>query len=149
MADWDFYQANINDKVASVYLNLDADEELSSKHVWLYWFFIKLKVERDDGLSHDDEVESLFEFEDHLTSSLCSDNLHFVGRVTTAGMRQFYFYGTEDIEYKELCETFLKGNCTYLYQYDSEVDKERSQYKNVLYPGPLGLEQINERRKNA
>jgi len=149
MADWDFYQANINDKIASVYLNLDAGEELSPKHVRLFWFFIKLKVGRDDGLSHDDEVESLFEFEDHLISALCSDNLQFIGRVTTAGMRQFYFYGTEHIQYVELCENFLKTNSTYLYQYSSKADAERSQFKNVLYPGPQGFEQINDRRKNA
>ncbi|WP_445427518.1 DUF695 domain-containing protein [Alishewanella sp. HL-SH05] len=149
MANWDFYQANINDKIASIYINLDAEEELSPRHVRLFWFFIKLKIERDDGLSHDDEVESLFEFEDQLTAFVCNENLQFVGRITTAGMRQFYFYGTEDANYEELCEVFLRNNNSYLYQYNGKDDPERSQYKNVLYPGPLGFEQIKERRNNA
>jgi hypothetical protein len=149
VADWDFYQANINDKIASIYLNLEADTELSQNHNTLYWFFIKLKVERDDGLSHDDEVDSLFEYEDKLVGEICSGNLQFVGRVTTAGMRQFYFYGTEDIQYERMCETFLKTNNTYLYQYSSKADPQKSQFKNVLYPGSQGLEQIYECRKNA
>ena len=149
MSNWDFYQSNINDKIASVYLNLDAEEELSPRHIRLCWFFIKLKVERDDGLSHDDEIESLFEFEDQLIACLCSENLKFVGRVTTAGMRQFYFYGTDDAGFEELCEVFLRSNSSYLYQYNCKDDPERTQYKNVLYPGSLGLKQINERGSNA
>lgn len=149
MADWDFYQANINDKIASVYLNLDAESELRAELTHLYWFFIKLKVEREDGLSHEDEADSLWDFEDRLVSSICSEELEFVGRVTTAGMRQFYFYGTENVNYDELCQNFLKDNDSYLHQYNSQEDVERSHYKNVLYPGEKGLEQINKRRENA
>ena len=149
MADWDFYQAKINDSLASIYLNLDAEKELRPENTQLYWFFIKLKIEREDGLSHDDEVESLYEFEDSLISSMCSEELEYVGRITTAGMRQFYFYGTTNIDYDELCKDFLKDNSSYLYQTNSKEDSEKSHYKNVMYPGKIGLEQIYKRRRNA
>ena len=149
MANWDFYQANINDTIASIYLDLNAEEEVSPRHVRLFWFFINLKVEREDGLSHDDEIERLFEFEDNLINAVCSENQQFVGRVTTAGMRQFYFYGSADVHYDELCEAFLRNNNSYVYQYSGKDDPQRTLYKSVLYPGPLGLEQIRERKGSA
>ena len=102
VADWDFYRAIINDKIASVYLNLEASDELNSNHTTLFWFFIKLKIERDDGLSHDDEVDELYEYEDNLIDALCDDNMRFVGRITSSGMRQFYFYGAENIDFEGL-----------------------------------------------
>lgn len=93
MPNWNFYQAHINNEIASVFLDLDAkSENINNKFNTLFWLFIKLKIEREDGLSHDDEFETLNSYENDLIENIDISKSSYVGRITTNGMRQFYFY---------------------------------------------------------
>ena len=150
MADWDFYKANVNDTIASIFLNLDAKEDLDvDSYQKLCWVFIRLNIEREDGLSHDDEFESLIKYEEGLLKHLEGSPIELVGRVTTKGMRQFYFYSTKDFEFEKCAEDFSRKQNTHDYQAGEKLDPKWSQYINVLYPGEYGIEQMNKRRKNA
>ena len=150
MAEWDFYQANIDGKISSVYVNLDAYTETdTSKYSKLCWLFIRLKIERADGLSHDDEFDVLIEYEKCLIDELSCGPIEFVGRITTDGMRQFYFYAADSFDFEMTIERFLDKQPSYQYQFGSRNNADWSQYRNVLYPGKYGLQQINARRKNA
>jgi hypothetical protein len=150
MADRDFYQANIDGKISSIYLNLDAYTEVdASEYSKLCWLFIRLKVEREDELSHDDEYSELTDYEDNLIENLSGDSIQFVGRITTNGMRQFYFYAVDSFDFELAIEVFLDKESSCQYQFGSRRNPGWSQYKNVLYPGKYGLHQIKERRLNA
>ena len=150
MADWDFYKANVNDRIASIFLNLEAKEDLDiASYPKLGWVFIRLNIEREDGLSHDDEFESLVKYEECLLKHLEGCPVELVGCVTTKGMRQFYFYSNEDFEFERCAEEFAREQTTHDYQVGEKPDPTWSQYVNVLYPGEFGIEQINERKKNA
>ena len=150
MADWDFYKANINDKIASIFLNLEAKEDLDvASYPKLCWIIIRLNIERIDGLSHDEEFESLVSYEERLIKHLEGSPVALVGRVTTNRMRQFYFYANKDFKFEKCAEEFASKQTTHDYQCGEKLDPTWSQYTNVLYPGEFGLEQIYERRKNA
>jgi hypothetical protein len=150
MADWDYYQANINDKIASIYLNLDARSDIDmQRHSELCWLFIKLKLARDDGLSHEDEFEALCDYEDNLDEHLEAEKIELVGRVTTDGMRQFYFYSVPGFNFEQSIEVFLSKYQSYQYQYDHKSDPDWGQYSSVLYPKEHGINQINRRREKA
>lgn len=151
MSDWDFYKANINDKISSVYLNLEACSEIdTTKYSKLCWLFIRLKIKRIDGLSHDDEYEALIEYEDNLIAYITKiPQIDFVGRITTDGMRQFYFYATNELDFEFVINEFLDKAPSYQFQLGFKNDPEWNQYKNTLYPGINGLQQIRDRRKNA
>jgi hypothetical protein len=150
MADWDFYKANINEKIASVFLNLEAESDLNiTSYPKLCWVFIRLNIERKDGLSHDNEFEALLKYEELLLVHLKEKPIELVGCVTTNGMRQFYFYSNKDFEFEKYAEIFASEQTTHQYQLGEKLDPNWEQYKSVLYPGEFGIEQINERRKNA
>ncbi|WP_325892993.1 DUF695 domain-containing protein [Grimontia sp. NTOU-MAR1] len=150
MADWDFYQANVNEKIASIYLDLDAQSDLDpGTYSMLCWLFIRLKVERADGLSHEDEFDVLCDYEDRLDEHLKNGKIEMVGRVTTDGMRQFYFYSAPNFDFESSVKKFVSTYSSHQYQFGCIPDPDWSQYENVLYPGEHGLDQINERRENA
>lgn len=150
MSDWNYYQANVNDRLASIYLDLEAKEEYSQQeYPKLFWLFIRLKVARDDGLSHDDEFDALCEYEDIIDEHIKGLPIHLVGRITTNGMRKFYFYGNDNFKFETLVEAIVDGDSSYQYQSGSKDDSNWSQYDDVLYPEEQGLKQIFERAENA
>jgi len=55
-----------------------------------------MKMPRPDGLSSSEESTALFNFEDALKTALCSGDpaAVFVGRMTSAGEREFFFYAS-------------------------------------------------------
>ncbi len=150
MQNWVFYQANINDNIASVYLDLNAKLNLRNKNLTnLCWLFIKLNIEREDGLSHDDEFESLCQYEDDIEEAIKGSGVHYVGRITTQGMRQFYFYSELADSFENAIDKAISLNQDYLFQIGTQQDEGWSQFDNVLYPGEYGLSQINERVSNT
>jgi len=150
MSDWDFYQANVNEKIASIYLDLDAQSDLDAQtYSELCWLFIRLKVDRADGLSHEDEFDALCDYEDRLEEHLEKEEIEMVGRVTTDGMRQFYFYSSSNFDFENSIKEFVSKLSSYQHQFGTKSDPAWSQYENVLYPGEHGIKQINERRENA
>ena len=145
MQDWNFYKCNVNDKIASVYLDMCLARSAPIDSLpFLHWFFVKLLTPSDEGLSTDEEFDSLVELEERLLAS-CDNSFQFAGRITTDGMRQFYFYSsdtTSDINrYQPVIDQFDQ----HPYQFGSKPDKDWSQYKNTLYPGKHGLQQIQDR----
>jgi hypothetical protein len=150
LPNWNFYQTNINDQISSVYLNLDAKEDCETDSFdTLVWLFIKLRIDREDGLSHDDEFDALCAYEDDIDKHVDESKTKFVGRVTTQGMRQFYFY-TSDLEsFKAEIDCASAKNKEYLYQTGSKKDLGWVQNDNVIYPGKYGLDQISSRIENA
>ena len=53
--------------------------------------------------------------------------------VTTNEMRQFYFYGTDDLNFDPLVENVIGYESSY--QYESKYGPTCSQYIDVLYCG--------------
>lgn len=133
-----------------MYLDLEAEFELKNEALdTLCWVFIKLKIERDDGLSHDDEFEDLGAYEDELVSAIDSSKTVYIGRITTQGMRQFYFYSSDVSLFEKQVTSSAGRSPNYLYQIGNKFDPNWDQYKTVLYPGKHGLQQISARSKNA
>lgn len=143
---WNHYLCNMNDQIASVYLNLDLkDFPLKEEFSELNWYWIKLKKPREDGLSSNDEFDCLVDHEAKLIKYLDCDNIIFAGRITTQGRRQFYFYSTPDFDFTDEIEKFTGLNPGYLYQVGQKQDPEWNHYINTLYPYENGIQQIIER----
>ena len=150
MADWDFYRCTVNGTLAFITLDLDLYQSVPmSDRPFLHWFWIKLRQPNTDGLSSDDEYDDLLAYERGLEEEMARADMTYVGRITTDGTRQFYFYGAcatpEDAWYLPVISRFPQ----YRYQYGSKADPTWSQYFNVLYPGEHGISQIRDRRSGA
>ncbi len=147
--DWDFYRCNVDDRLSSIYVDLGLHALAPIPTLpTLRWLWIKLRYPDDRGLSIDAEFDALRAYEDELCAALNAPrDILFVGRITGAGMRKFYFYSSEQFEFEKRIDSVLDNNREYKYQIGSKRDGDWSQYSNLLYPGIHGLEQIQDRRE--
>lgn len=67
----------------------------------------------DDGLSHDDEFDALCGYEDSIENAIESSEIYYVGRITTQGMRQFYFYSADSSLFEDKIKRVLELKSEY------------------------------------
>jgi hypothetical protein len=142
--NWKPYLCNVNDKLASIFVNLGLREDVPiASKPWLLWTWVYFQSPRADGLSDSKEAPTLYEIEDSLNLSVSRACRAIpCGRITTAGRREFYFYGeTKDGFHKAVREAFT-GFERYKFDLGEQEDHLWEQYLNVLYPSPEGLQRI-------
>jgi regulator of RNase E activity RraB len=101
---------------------------------------------KDDGLSSREEFQLLGSIEDVLTESMLARlKAEFVGRITTDGRREFYFYapGSEglDLVVKKVNDQFSD----YKFDFGSQADSKWKQYFEVLYPSDEDWQRMKDR----
>lgn len=141
-SDWQSYLCRVNDHLASAYVDLGlasaAPLPETSKLVWLW---IRLNRPREDGLSSDDEFDALCEFEDELEDTVIRYKpSYYVGRITTQGRREFYFYVAKDLEFNKVVDDLLKAHSEFSFQLGGKLDASWRHYFQTLFPGASGLE---------
>ena len=144
---WNFYLCNVNDKLASIFLDL-ALRELApmATKPWLLWVWVYLNTPRPDGLSRSDEAPVLYQMEEVMTaavSGVC--RAPSVGRITTDGRREFYFYGEENDGFSSAVRQALSAFEGYRFDSGSQYEPGWNQFLNVLYPNPEELQRIGNR----
>ena len=86
--EWDSYFANVNDELASLFVDLGIRDSLPDPlRPHLTWCWVYMNQPRADGLSDGDEAPLLGAIEDDFLGSL--KETAFAGRITTAGRREF------------------------------------------------------------
>jgi len=145
---WDFYFANVNDVVASLFVDLGIRDSVPDPaRPWLLWAWVYFRQPRDDGLSSTEEAPTLNEIEDVLTNEVKdAAAAELVGRITTAGRREFYFYGPHQDHFEHAVARALERFAPYGFDAGTNEDPDWSQYLNVLYPSPEELQRIKNRR---
>lgn len=69
--DWDSYFCNVNDVLASIFLNLDLRKVVPDRNKPnLLWVWVYMKSPREDGLSSRSEFDMLCAIEDQLTKMM-------------------------------------------------------------------------------
>ena len=146
--DWQSYICKMNGELASVYVDLNLSSTAPSViKPKLAWLWIRLNSPRDDGLSSDDEFESLCDFEDDLEDALVPyESCEYVGRITTKGRREFYFYVSGEFDLENATNDVLAAHPEYSFQLGEKLDDAWNHYFSTLFPASNGMEQI-ERRK--
>ncbi|MNW49128.1 Regulator of ribonuclease activity B [compost metagenome] len=132
--NWNTYFTFIDNKPASLLLDLEpwenGDNELL---VHLYRLRVTLNEPNENGLTCEKEAEVLYAIEDSIHDSLDS-NYMFVGRITTDGRRDFFYY-TESVDGSKLESLAEKFLTNYKYGINRiEEQKPRAFYHEFLYP---------------
>lgn len=142
--DWDFYMCEIEDHVASIFLNLsliyDAPFEAQTQLLSLN---TTMQHPREDGLSSKQEADSLYELEDQLVEIIEQHQGQYVGRLTYQGHRVFYAYLPTDTTEECLQQLQTAKAPIDILQ---EEDTNWAYYKEWLYPAPLEMHDIQNRR---
>jgi uncharacterized protein (TIGR01619 family) len=142
--NWKPYLCNVNDKLASIFVNLGLRDTVPiASKPWLLWTWVYFQSPRADGLSDSKEAPTLYKIEDAL-NLLVSHACRAIpcGRITTAGRREFYFYGETRDGFRRAVREALTSFEGYKFDAGEEEDALWEQYLNVLYPSQEGLQRI-------
>ena len=145
---WDFYQCLVNDKPASIYLNLGlASRAPLAGYPELFYLRIPMCQPREDGLSSQAEFETLNQIEDKVVEALTADNkMIYVGRLTSDGCRDLFFYSSSDDIDEEALELSLSDFSEYAWEGGINPDPDWETYFQLLMPSETQLESIKNRR---
>jgi len=145
--NWRSYFCNVNDHLASIFVNLGIRSEIPiASKPWLLWVWVYFKNSRPDGLSESTDPKLLFEIEDDLSQRLsdaCGAIL--VGRITTQGRREFYFYGERSQGYEKAVSAAMARSAGYRFDIGNKEDSLWEQYLDVLHPSDRDTERIKNR----
>jgi uncharacterized protein (TIGR01619 family) len=146
--EWDFYMLNVDDKIASIYLDLGLKSiaPISGKEN-IFWISIKMNNPREDGLSSQEESSKLWEIEDLIVEQISSNHdVIYVGRLTNNNHRDIYFYFGEDkLLDKTLSECMVRFP-NYEYDFGIKENDKWESYLNFLFPSPMSYQSIMNRR---
>ena len=142
--NWKSYFCNVNDKLASIALNLGLNEEVPiGSKPWLLWVWVYLQHPSPNGLSQQSEFATISAIEDELSKRLglvC--NAVEAGRITTDGRREIYFYGASADGFEAAVRAALASFSRYKFDLGKQYEPDWNQYRNVLYPSDESMERI-------
>ncbi|MCB0851847.1 MAG: DUF695 domain-containing protein [Bacteroidetes bacterium] len=146
--EWDFYFCTVEDKPASIMLNLALIQQapMDGKADFVQ-ISVNLKQPNEYGLSSQGEAEILYVIEDQLAEHL-DHSLRgvYAGRSTTNNQRVFYFYCDSSIDYKNIVDEVMEGFSDYECSSLAQKDPEWTFYSQFLYPSKIEYQSILNRR---
>jgi regulator of RNase E activity RraB len=146
--DWDFYFLRVDDKPASISLDLGLSKIAPMReYPRLGWVRVYMKSPRHDGLSSQEEFDVLTALGDNLNQGLTGAGKSvYVGRNTSDGCRDFYFYVRRHINWKHEVEQLMQAYEQYEFDCDIRNDPEWTTYFEFLYPSEIDRQRIENRR---
>ncbi len=146
--DWDFYFSNVDDIIGSFYVDLGLVKVAPLiDNPNLVWVSVNMNNPREDGLSSNEEFDTLSVIEDRLQQFVLSKhNSTYVGRLTTDGRRDFYFYMGDTMLYDKTISESMIAFPAYTFGFGIKEDSQWEQYLNFIYPNPKQFQSIQNRR---
>ena len=146
--EWEFYFSNVDDKLGSIFVDLGLRKIapiLDKPNV--VWISIKMNNPRQDGLSSQEESGLLGDIEDALVEKITyKHNSIYVGRLTSTGDRNLYFYLGDTTLYDKTISDVMVAYPKYQFDFGTKEDREWDGYFNFLYPTPPQFQNIQNRR---
>lgn len=145
--NWDFYQCLVNDKPASISLDLDFMHLAPlADYPELFYLRIPMCQPRDDGLSSQQEFDTLAQMEDAVVEVLTATNqMLYVGRLTSDGHRDLFFYSRDTQINEAALEHCLNDFPDYAWQGGVNADPEWEAYIQLLMPSDEQFERMKNR----
>ena len=144
---WDFYQCRVDGDAASIYVDLGwANSAPAPSMSNMAYVRVRMRHPRADGLSSQDEFEALIALEDSLVPQLEEQgSVVFVGRNTSGGCRDFYFYSRAQEDWQGKVEAAMRAHPAYRYETGIREDSGWSTYFEFLFPSDRAIQTIENR----
>jgi regulator of RNase E activity RraB len=145
--DWDFYRAKVDHEPASIMVDLGIRCEVPKPtHPHMGYLRLYMRNPREDGLSSDDEFEDLCKVGDAIKAEIESTEHIYVGRNTSSGCRDYYFYTSNPKKLETDLVTMMSGFSDYEYETGHREDRQWESYLTFLYPDKNAMQRILNRR---
>jgi uncharacterized protein (TIGR01619 family) len=148
MEDWDNYVISVKEYPVSIVVNLGLKEKAPMPgHPYLV--ILRTKYANPDASGFPGEAErlELNDVENELEKTLKDNNGGiYAGRFTQRGLREFYFYTLDTVDYLSACQVVMSSHPSLPWLAKALYDKNWTNYFEVLYPSDVELEKIQNRR---
>jgi uncharacterized protein (TIGR01619 family) len=147
-SNWDTYVMEVNKKPVSIIVDLGIAQKAPLKER-PFAILVRTRLNNPDsnGLPREEENDVLNQFEDSLVLNLeKKSGAVYAGRFTQRGLREFYFYALDTLDYLQNVSAALKAFSNYQWLCMAKLDKNWTNYFEVLYPPPKEMEKIQNRR---
>ncbi len=146
--DWDTYVMSIKEHPVSIVVNLGLKEKAPiSERPYLVILRTKYNDRDDNGFPGEGSRPELESMENELEEALTKTNgAIYAGRFTQRGIREFYFYALDTLDYLRPCNEVMKKYSDFPWLAKALYDKNWSNYFEVLFPPDTELEKIENRR---
>lgn len=146
--DWVFYLCRVEDKPASIRINLALGQiapiQNYDKRIW---FSVKLKDPDENGFTSREEFSKICEIEDTIIDVLTPKGCIMVGALKTDGTFDLYLYAKNTDGYDEIIKNvMIKNHQEYQYAFDFKEDKEWNDYFKFLYPNEYEYRSIQNHK---
>ncbi|WP_373231379.1 DUF695 domain-containing protein [Cohnella sp.] len=142
---WDIYFCNIEDKFASIVLDMDVWNEIDkSKFSFPKVVRIPIKKPGESGTPVDDEAELINELEDVLSQKI-GGLAYNVGRMTINGIREVYYYFSSTYDLDKLAKEIFNEHNYEVEVFNIDEDNPWEFYFDFLYPDKFQLQHMGNR----
>ena len=145
--DWDFYSCEVDGQPASVWVDMAIAEDAPLARLPVAaWVQLRSQPPREDGGSGHEEGEVLDQIEAALAAALVAKSTAYVGRLSTNGRCDFYFYTSAASGWKERVASALQAFPGFSFTCGSRPDREWDIYFDRLSPSDEDRLRIQNRR---
>ena len=145
--EWDFYFCNVDDNAASIFVDLGlARDAPLIAYPEMAYIRIYMQAPRPDGLSSEAEFETLGKIEDAAELLQAGGEALYVGRNTSDGCRDLYFYTRSSDGWTKQVANIMQAFPTYEFDSGTRDDPDWNTYFGFLYPSDEDRERIQNRR---
>ncbi|MDQ2089079.1 DUF695 domain-containing protein [Marimonas arenosa] len=143
---WDFYFGRVDGKPSTTFLNLSLAQRAPVQGFTdCVYVSVKMQAPKPNGLSSKEEFEALAALEDDLARVIDTQGGIFAGRVTHAGLRDFFAYFRDGGAAKKALLDFQQRHAGYAMEIGARTDLDWEVYRGYLYPAPSAFQQIRNR----
>lgn len=140
---WEIYVTYVDEKPAVILVDIGIAEFVPlSEQPTLVWLWIHIQDPDEEGFPNEEEDMKLNEVEDAVTDALEDSSARYVGRITSDGRREFYFYTSDPQEFLNVVKSAMAVAPDYKFEVDEADDPTWQHYSGVLYPSPEDFQQI-------
>jgi regulator of RNase E activity RraB len=147
--EWDFYACQVDGNPASIFIDLGIRNRAPLPNMTeLAWLRLYMRQPREDGLSSKEEFGRLNEIEEALNTAAIGNDatLVYVGRNTSDGCRDFYFYGANGVQAECQLSSAMVPFPEYEFETGSRSDPGWSVYFTFLFPSKRSYRMILNNR---
>lgn len=145
--DWDFYFCRVDDRAASIFVDLGVASQAPIESLPnLGYVRIHMRAPREDGLSSQDEFQALSTLEDALETLQVDGESAYVGRNTSNGCRDLYFYIRTTEHWHQKVAATMRSFPAYEFESGTRADPSWTTYFDFLHPSEEDRERIQNRR---
>ena len=143
---WDFYFGRVDGNPSSTFVNLSLVNRAPVQGFTdCVYVSVKMKHPKANGLSSQEEFDTLSALEDHLSKLIDTQGGLFAGRVTHDGKRDFFAYFRDGGAARTALLDFQTAHAGYAMEIGARTDIDWEVYRGYLYPSPSAFQQIRNR----